>query len=182
MVHSIFNSRSVWLGVGLAAGLILGAMIPQSPLHAVATDRTSSYAMATGYVDQDFEAVYFLDFHTGDLRAVVLGRQGAGFTAFYAHNVLNDLGVNPAQNPSFMMCTGLANVRRGGGRMQVSTAAVYVAEVTSGRVAAYTLPWSSSSHAAGQMIKLPFTPQGVTQFRAPAAGGAGGVPGGAIGP
>ena len=54
------------------------------------------------------EAVYFLDFLTGNLSAVVLGRQGNGFTAFYQYNVLNDLGVDPARNPRFMMVTGMA--------------------------------------------------------------------------
>ena len=50
------------------------------------------------------------------------------------------------------MVTGMANLRRGGGtRLQPSTAMCYVAEVTSGKVAAYAIPWSPTMYAAGQM-------------------------------
>ncbi len=177
MLHVLKHSRLIWLGIGLVGGLILCGVWPQTPLHAVATDRAQTFAMATGPVDDEFEAVYFLDFLTGDLNAVVLGRQGNAFTAFYFYkNLVNDLGVDPAKNPSYMMVTGTAILRRGTGRLRPSAAAVYVAEVTTGKVAAYAIPWSKNAHASGQIIgPAPMMPLAVTRFRA--AAGAGVPPG-----
>jgi hypothetical protein len=71
MFHVLKHRRLVWLGMGLVGGLILCGVWPQTPLHAVATDRSETFAVATGFVDEGIEAVYFLDFLTGDLSAVV---------------------------------------------------------------------------------------------------------------
>ena len=50
-----------------------------------------------------------------------------------------------------MMTTGMANLRRAGGsRYAVERSMCYVAEVTSGKVAAYAIPWSPTMYAAGQ--------------------------------
>ena len=164
---------AVGAAVGLAAGLALVGLWPEKPLQAVATDRYETYAMATGPVDEEVEAVYFLDFLTGDLKAVVLGKQGGIFTAFYQYNVLNDLGVDPSKNPRFMMVTGMAATRRGAARMQPSMAVVYVAEITSGNVAAYALPWSKGDYAAGNVVgPMPLVRLAVTKFRAGPGGGA----------
>ena len=38
-----------WLAAGLAAGLLVGSLLPHTPLHAVATDRLENFAIATGY-------------------------------------------------------------------------------------------------------------------------------------
>ena len=57
----------VAVGIGLVAGLVLSGFWPHTPLYAVATDRIETFAMATGPVDDEVEAVYFLDFLTGDL-------------------------------------------------------------------------------------------------------------------
>ncbi|MHC4179830.1 MAG: hypothetical protein ACYSWU_20165 [Planctomycetota bacterium] len=173
MFHVLSHSRLVWLGIGLVGGLLICGTWPQTPLHAVATDRAQTFAMATGPVDDEFEAVYFLDFLTGELNAVVLGRQGNAFTAFYTYkNLVNDLGVDPSKNPKYMMVTGMANLRRGTGRLRPSLSAVYVAEVTTGKVAAYAIPWSKNAHASGQIIgPAPLMPLAATRFRAAADAG-----------
>lgn len=172
MFHALKSSRVAWLGLGLVGGLILCGTWPQTPLHAVATDRAATFAMATGPVDEEIEAVYFLDFLTGDLNAVVLGRQGRAFTAFYHRNVLNDLGVDPSKNPKYLMATGVAGLRQGGARLQPSVAVVYVAEVTTGKVAAYAIPWSTTAWASGRVVPpTPLVPLAVTRFRAAADAG-----------
>jgi hypothetical protein len=143
----------------------------------VATDRDETFAMATGPVDEDVEAVYLLDFLTGELKAYVLGRQGRGFTAFFSENVMDELGVDPSKNPRYLIVTGMVNLRRGGASNQPGLAVVYVAEVTTGRLAAYAVPWLRSAWAAGQVLPpRPMIPLAVTQFR-PAAGGADTLPG-----
>ena len=57
---------AVMFGFDPSVGLVLTGFLPDTPLHAVSTDRTDTFAMATGPVDSEVEAVYFLDFLTGD--------------------------------------------------------------------------------------------------------------------
>ncbi len=172
MLERLLTGRFAWLAVGLVLGLVAGGLWPQSPIHAVATDSLDTFAMATGPVDEDVEAVFFLDFLTGELRATVLNKQAGKFTAFFRYNVLNDLGVDPAKNPKFLMVTGMANLRRGGSRMQPGLAVVYVAEITTGNVAAYAVPWNPAAHNAGRVLTEALVPLDVTKFRNVAAVGA----------
>ncbi len=172
-----FRNKFRWpiaLGIGLAAGLVVSGLWPHTPLHAVSSDRTDTYAMATGPVDSEVEAVYLLDFLTGDLGAIVLGKQPGKWTGFFRTNVSTDLGIDPQKNPKFLMVTGMAGLRRAGGtREQPSSAVCYVAEISSGKLAAYVIPWSPSRYAAGQMQTAPLMLAGKTQFRADAGGAAG---------
>jgi hypothetical protein len=150
---------------GLLLGLIIGGLWPKTALHAMATDRVDTYAMATGMVDGEVEAVYFLDFLTGELRALVLGKQAGGVAGIYTYNVAGHLGIDPNKNPRYMMVTGIVNLRRGGSRMQAGRAVVYVAEVTSGKMGAYAIPWNPSLAASGQTMTLGLVPVATYQFR-----------------
>ena len=156
------------MAIGLLGGLALSGLWPHTPLYALATDRTETFGMATGPIDVEVEAVYFLDFLTGDLRAVVLGQQPGTWTGFYHANVAADLGIDQQKNPKYMIVTGMASLRRGGGsRLQPSTAMCYVAEITTGKVAAYAVPWSPSMYKAGQPQNQSLVLVGVTRFRQP---------------
>ena len=170
MWHWLSGGKFIYLGIGLIGGLVVGGFWPHTPLHAVATDRSETFAIATGPVDEEVEAIYFLDFLTGDLSAVVLNRPLNGFTAYYRYNVLNDLRIDPSKNPRYMMVTGMTFPRAGSSRLRPSLAAVYVAEITSGWVAAYAIPWSKSARAAGQVMgPSPLVPLAKARFRAAAA-------------
>ena len=164
----------VWVTLAFVGGVMAGGFWPQTPLHAVATDRIDTFAVATGPIDGDAEAVYFLDFLTGDLRAVVISKNTGKFAGFFSYNVLQDMGVDPTKNPRFMMVTGVLNLRRGPGGVGYSGSAVYIAEVTTGKVAAYTLPWSAQYHVTG--FKGTFAPLDVTRFRAAAGPAVGTLP------
>jgi hypothetical protein len=143
----------LWGGGGLVLGLLLGGLWPNTPLHAVATDHSENFAIATGYCDEDIEAVWSLDFLTGDLRAVALSKQTGTFNAFFARNILADLGIDPGRNPRFLIATGRADLRRTGGARQFpSRSILYVAEVSTGVVGAYYIPWSSTGWVAGQRL------------------------------
>jgi hypothetical protein len=54
--------------------------------------------------------------------------------------------------------------------LQTSRAVVYVAEVTSGKVAAYAIPWSASLQQGGQAAVQPLVPIATTRFRSGVAG------------
>ncbi|MDZ7619316.1 MAG: hypothetical protein U1E05_20140 [Patescibacteria group bacterium] len=169
MLRRVLDTRLLWLVVGLVGGFLLSGLLPYTPIRAVATDRIDTFAIATGPVDSEFEAVYFLDFLTGDLRAAVLGKNAGQFMAYFNYNVIQDLGVDPTKNPKFLMVTGMASLRRGAARLQPSLSVVYVAEVTTGNVAAYAIPWSPAVHNANRPIIEALVPVAVTKFRPAAA-------------
>ncbi len=174
---------AVGLAIGLLLGLIIGGLWPDTPLHAVATDRTDNYAMATGYVDEGVEAIYFLDFLTGTLRAAVLSNTGPRFQAHYAGNINADIagviqlsnanlsqtnaarrraGLPPLpqlqmpQSPSYLMVTGAIDMRRTGAmRTQYPLSALYVAETNTGIVLTYLIPWDRNAHLADVDSAMP---------------------------
>jgi hypothetical protein len=167
MLAKMTNNYLAWLTVGLVGGWLLCSTMAPQPLDAVASDRMDTFAMATGPVDADFEAVYMLDFLTGDLVAAVLGKNTRAFTARFDGNVMRDLQIDPSKNPKFLMVTGMANIRRGGSQLQPSASVLYVAEVTTGRIAAYAIPWSASLHNAGKPMQQPLVLIASAPFRGP---------------
>ena len=139
------HARLAWLGLvlGLAGGLVLAVFLPNTPLQAVATDRSDTFAMATVSLDESIEAVCFLDFLTGNLGAATVSKMNGQFVAFWGCNVNKDLGVDPAKSPRYMIVSGNADLRRvGGAQSGPSRGIIYVAEITSGKVGAYCIPWS----------------------------------------
>lgn len=170
MLHSLRRGRGSYLALGLLigglAGLLLGILWPQNAALGVATDRYDNFAIATGPLDNEVEAVYFLDFLTGDLKAAVLNINTATFSAFYSYNILNDLGVDPAKNPRYLMVTGMAEIRRAGGsQIRPGASVVYIAELTTGKVAAFGVPWSPELHKRGAPFQGQLIPLDVTRFR-----------------
>ncbi len=74
MSASLKHYGLVWMALGLLLGGVAAALWPATPLHAVATDRTDNFAIATGLLDEDTEAIYFLDFVTGELKGTALSK------------------------------------------------------------------------------------------------------------
>ena len=153
------TSALACLGLGLLAGLLLAGFWPSVPLHAVATDKIDTFSMATGPVENEYEAVYFLDHLTGDLHAYVVGRLANGGYGVLQHcyrNVLQDFKSEGDKTPKFLMSTGIADLnKRGGGQVMPSRAVLYVADVASGMAAAYALPYNANSHNAGRYVETP---------------------------
>jgi hypothetical protein len=171
MSSSLVCRPAAWLVVGLILGLGLGGFLPHAPLHASATDHTDNFILATGLVDNQLEAVFILDSLTGSLKCAVLSTATGKFTSAFETSVLDDLGVKADQNPKFMMVTGAAVLRRQVGNFQPGRSVVYVTETTTGRVAAYAVPWSgglatSLAPFKGQLFRLD-----VLQFRTAAVRG-----------
>lgn len=166
MFHSVWHSRSAWLACGLVVGLLVGGFWPHAPAHAVAGDRHENFAICTGAVEQGLEALFVLDFLTGQISAGVLSPQTGKFTVSYSHNINKDLGVDPTQGPRYLMCTGAAQIQARGAGMQRGTSSVlYVAELTTGRLVAYALPWAGNT-AGGGLVNAPFIKLDTSVFRA----------------
>ena len=64
------STRSLWLAGGLVVGLVIGLNVagvwPQIPVHAVATHGQDNFAIATGPLDDNVEAIFVLDSVTGE--------------------------------------------------------------------------------------------------------------------
>ncbi|MCA9261906.1 MAG: hypothetical protein KDA61_21965 [Planctomycetales bacterium] len=152
MMQRICNHAAILIvGIVLGGGLVLWTQnVDVAPkAYASATHGADNFAIATGQVENGIEALYFLDFLTGDLRATVISRRNGAFTGIFAHNVLADFeGV--LEDPKFLLVTGLATLPRGRGTSQLADSLIYVAEATSGQVVAYALPFNSTLHAAGK--------------------------------
>lgn len=144
MWQSWEQRRGTWLAIGLIVGLCAGAMLPHTPSYASATDRGETFAICTGAVDDDLEAIYFLDFLTGDLRALTISLRSSQFVGYYQYNVAGDLAVETGKTPKYAMVTGYARLRQVSGQLRPSYGLIYVAEGSTGMVAVYSLPWNGN--------------------------------------
>ena len=155
------TSAFLWLGLGLLAGLLVAGFWPSVPLHAVATDKIDTFSMATGHVE-DYEAVYFLDHLTGDLRAFVVGRSATASSGFgvlqYAYrNILQDFETKGEKTPKFIMVTGVSDLAARGraGNVMPSRSVLFVADVTSGKACTYAVPFNATQHTTGRYVETP---------------------------
>jgi hypothetical protein len=168
MMSQFFKTRPACAGAGIVAGLVIGLNVeglwPNAPLHASATHGVEKFAIATGLVDEDVEALYFLDYLTGDMRAAVINPKTGEFNAFFTRNIAADFG-GAGRNTGYLMVTGQANMPRGTSNFQYARSIVYVADATTGQVAAYTIPWNSTFHFAGKPQYGEFRPRDVQPFR-----------------
>lgn len=167
-MNELFRTRFAYVGMGLVLGLLIGLNLeglwPSMPLHASATHGIDKFAIATGSVDAGVEALYFLDFLTGDMRAAVINPKTGKFNAFYTRNIAADFG-GAGRNSGYLMVTGSVSMPRGSNNFQYADSIVYVAEAGTGQVAAYTIPWNSTAQAAGKRQYGEFQPLDVQQFR-----------------
>jgi hypothetical protein len=162
---SVKNNRGIWMVIGVLAGLFLGNLAPNTPLHASATHGSEGFAIATGEVEPGLEAIYFLDNLTGELTGYVINRQTGTLTTAYKHNVLADLAAD-TKNPKFLIVTGTIDLRMTTNRIAAGRSVVYVAESTSGKFAAYAVPWQSGRMLTPQPQILPFKLLAVENVRA----------------
>jgi len=150
------QQRGLWLVLGILLGLALGTLAPPLPLHATATSSNEGFSICTGELEPGFEGIYFLDFQTGDLRAMFLNPRSNKFTSFYEYNVLADF--KDAKTPKFLMVSGHSPLLSQG-NARPSTAIIYVVEINSGIVNAYVAPYppnrtTLNSPISEKLVKL----------------------------
>ena len=147
----------------LAAGIVLGivgsSLWPTQQAYSVTVDRDSKesrFAMTTVEImdstlsGNGLEGVFVLDFLTGRLTGGILNGQQGAFQHSYRHNVARDFKIDAKTEPRFAIVTGVANLRgRNGGTPAAGI--IYVAELTSGKVAAYAIPYRNVSRGAGKL-------------------------------
>jgi len=129
----------LWLTAGVVVGLGIAAFWPHRQLTAATSDRNDKFGMCTVVVSENLEAVFVLDFLTGRLTGACLGKQGVGFVQYFAADVGADLQVKGAK-PAYAMTPGLAQIRSRPGT-QPAASVIYVAEMSTGKVGCYAIPF-----------------------------------------
>jgi len=162
------QSKLLWWVVGALCGLVLGLNLaglwPQVPVHAVATHGQDNFAICTGPMDEDIEGIFVLDAVTGDLKGAVLNVQTRRFNTLFEYNVARDFPGN-IKNPHYRIVTGVVDFRQLITAGQLARTVVYVAEVASGQIVAYGVPWLPGRAAAVVPFKGPLIPLDRWQHR-----------------
>ncbi|MBM4001367.1 MAG: hypothetical protein FJ297_17840 [Planctomycetes bacterium] len=150
MHSTVLSGLAVGIGMGvmLLAGMWLTGRTPPShafppiPLHASGSSSGQTLAMATGMIDES-EGLFVLDFLTGNLNCFIINwRQPNKFTARFATNVVQVLGVEQGKKPDYVMVTGTMDFRQGAAFTRPAGSIVYVADANTGNFAAWAIPWN----------------------------------------
>lgn len=148
----------------LAAGIVLGAGIvaaagrswrPLETVQAASSLADGSFASCTVPLEAGIEALFLLDFETGDLSGGLLGPSTGKFTGLYKVNVLKDLGfkTGQAKNPKFLLVSGIANPGRIG-PVQLASSVLYVTDCATGTTVAYGIPAATGAGAFAELLRL----------------------------
>lgn len=170
------RNQLLLLACGLVAGLCISAFWPHEPARAVTTDRNDKFALVTVPVTAGvtggvagvpgpgalpLEGVFVLDFLTGRLQGGVLNNRSGKFVHAYYRNVAADFQIDPTAQPNYAIVGASANLP---GARGVTPAAgvIYVAELTSGKVIAYSFPYRETNRPIPPMEMSPLD---MFQFR-----------------
>lgn len=127
--------RLLWLGVGVLLGALAVGAWTYGPRQAqAANDRFEDYIMCTGAASIDprnqTDGVWLLDYRAGKLLGTLIDRNQGKIVGWAEVDLVTEFGIPPRQNVHFMMTCGMiAN----------GQAALYVAEVTTGKFGVYTM-------------------------------------------
>lgn len=147
----------------VAAALVIGAGAvaagrwwrPLETVQAASSLADGSFASCTVPLEAGIEALFLLDFETGDLSGGVLGPSTGKFTGLYKVNVLKDLGfkTGQAKNPKFLLVSGIANPGRIG-PVQLASSVLYVTDCATGTTVAYGIPAANAAGAFAELLRL----------------------------
>jgi hypothetical protein len=144
--------------------------LPPELLHATATHGGNDMAVATGIVSDENEAIYFLDFKTGDLTCWVYYPRFMRFGAKFVGNVTEQLPAT--KNSEYLMVTGRVDSPPTSTNNRPANTLLYVVDTKSGQFATYTIAANPTLESAGQMQVGPFLFVGGGEVRSASAGSA----------
>lgn len=155
-----------WVIFGFAVGVSVMWFFREEPSLALTNDRADNAIITTGPWDEQetVEAVYVLDLNRARLIVTAVNPITGRFIGMAAREILSDFGVNPrAGRPKFAMVAGRAALT-GQTRFPVRHL-VYVVELNSGTIRAYTTPFTG--YAAGAAANLQILPVDGVAYGAP---------------
>ena len=149
------GSRVAWLILGIGIGSGLSWAWPSQDAVAFTSDRNDKFAMTTALSGPTAEAVFVLDFLTGQLRGFALDRSASQYMWIYSRAIAQDFGVDPNKPARYSIVSGLAQANGRGGA-SFAPSYIYVAELSSGRVQAYAIPFRTQRGSTPtQLIPVP---------------------------
>jgi len=161
MTTSRREKQIIWLAMALLAGFVVPNYWPHEHAHAETLDRSSKIAMLTVNTQAgESDAVFVLDFVTGRLVGTAYNAQSGGFNQTYYANLAEDFQVG--ENAQYAIVTGWASIPRAGGGPQPANGCIYVAELNSGKVVMYGIPFVN---ARGNQPTRPLMRLGWFPFR-----------------
>ena len=129
------------VAVGISLGLVFDGRRSE-PVHAIGSLAQDSFAVCTVPLEPGIEALFILDFETGDLSGGAINGSTQKFSPNgYRHNVLNDLGFKKGKvkSPKFLLVAG-GVAMAGNAATQLAQSVLYVTDVATGVTAAYAIP------------------------------------------
>ena len=174
MVFGWASCTAAVFAAGIAVGIVAAPRPPLAKVQAVTSLADESFAVCTVPLNGVIEALFMLDFETGDLSGGILDTSVTPprFAAGYKHNVLKDLGFKAGQvkNPKFLLVSGVADMPAGGG-MQFANSILYVTDSSTGTTVAYAIPFNAQQAGMAELVPL--------DVARPRGGGAKAAPAGA---
>ena len=148
-------SRLGWLVLGIAIGGGVSWAWPSQTAVAFSSDRNDKFAVTTAMTGPTSEAVFVLDFLTGQIRGFSLNRTANQYMWIYSRSIAQDFGVAPVQPAGHAMMRGLAQPQGRGGAAYAPSY-IYVAELSTGRVQPYAIPFRNQRGSTPtQLIPVP---------------------------
>lgn len=136
MKTRLFEKRGTWLACGILLGLAVAVYWPAEELHAHAVDRASKIALVSAETTPgNSDAIFIMDFVTGRLVGAAYNTQIGTFNQRYYRNVAADFKVQG--NAQYAIVPANVSIPQRGGGPTPALGGVYVAEMTSGKVALY---------------------------------------------
>lgn len=133
-------------GMGLGVLLLNGLQSAPKSLQASSNDRFQDYVLCTGAVAINPKAVtdgvWMLDYRSGKLMGTVIDRTQGKIVGWAEVDLVSEFSIAPKQDVHFLMTTG--SIAQG-------QAALYVAEVSTGKFGVYTM--GPNPDGAGLVIR-----------------------------
>lgn len=149
------GSRLAWLALGVVIGGGLTWAWPSQSASAFTSDRNDKFAVTSAPTGPTSEAVFVLDFLTGQIRGFALNRNANGYMWVYSRSIAQDFGVDPNKPARYAMISGLAQPSGRGGA-SYAPSYIYVAELSTGRIQPYAIPYRTQRGSTPtQLIPVP---------------------------
>jgi uncharacterized protein (DUF2164 family) len=146
----ILDKRGVWLAAGVVLGLVVATYWPAEPAQATAVDRTKKIALVSVPTTVgNSDAVFLLDFVTGRLMGAAYNTQIGTFNQKYYRNISEDFKVSG--NAEYAIVPAHVVIPQTGGGATPAGGGIYVAELTTGKVAMYGFPFNETPGRQGVM-------------------------------
>jgi len=143
MVRFQLSHRAILLGLAVLAVGIAAALWSNQPVQAVGATQNDKLLQASGPLDDSGGATFILDALTGDLKGFRVSAVNGKFNFSFYRNIAADFGLERVKGtPKFTMVIERETfVRRG--QNKIAPMVIYIAEATTGKIAAYGVPWNA---------------------------------------